>query len=138
MSLWGFLIRMKSSQVCSHADGYSKRYRVITTVFSKSIRIRKSRIGKIVGIFTHRRGNVRCLFAVVTLAEGDFKHRGIIETAKNPMGNSDAILFAPTFSVTDERIIVGLPSIDTLPVWVTPAIEDDTFWLIDYDTYFMR
>ena len=67
LSVWGFLIRMKSTQVCSHADGYSKRHRVITKALSKFIRIRKSRIGKIVGIFTHRRGNLHRLFAVVSV-----------------------------------------------------------------------
>ena len=120
-----------------YANEYRKRQRLITVTLSKFIRVRELKIGKIVGIFTHRRSNLRRLFVVVTLAEGNFEHRGIIESAQDPGNNADTVLFAPTFCLTDKRIIVGLPSIDPLPVWVTPAIEDDTFWLIDYDIYFM-
>ena len=106
-----------------YANKYRKRQRMITITLSKFIRVRELGIGKIVGIFTHRRRNLRCLFVVVTLAEGNFKHLGIIESAQDPDDKTDAVLFAPTFCLTDKRIIVGLPSIDPLPVCVSARVN---------------
>jgi hypothetical protein len=109
--------------------------RTVTASISQFVRVYGAHIGKVQGVFTHTRGKVRRLFAVVLLAEGVFEHRGVLENAHNPNATADPILFTPTFKMTEERIIVGLPSIDTQPIWVTPALEPDTYWFIDQDIY---
>ena len=109
--------------------------RIVTASVSQFVRVREAHIGKIIGIFTHVRGKTRRLFAVLLLADGVFRHRGIIENTQSPGATADPILFTPTFQLTKKRVIVGLPSIDSQPIWVTPAIEPDTFWFMDQDIY---
>jgi hypothetical protein len=107
----------------------------VTASLSQFVRVQGAQIGKLQGVFTHVRGKVRRLFTVVLLAEGVFEHCGVLENADNPSATADPILFAPTFRMTEERVIVGLPSIDTQPIWVTPAVKPNTFWFIDQDIY---
>ena len=102
--------------------------RIVTVSVSQFVRVREAYIGKIIGIFTHVRGKARRLFAVLLLADGVFGHRGIIENTQSPLATAGPILLTPNLKLTKERVIVGLPSIDSQPIWVTPAIEPDTFW----------
>ena len=109
--------------------------RIVTVSVSQFVRVREAYIGKIIGTFTHVRGKAHRLFAVLVLADGFFKHRGMIENTQSPGATADPILFTPTFKLTKKRVIVGLPSIDSQPIWVTPAIKPDTFWFMDQDIY---
>ena len=99
--------------------------------------MRGAKIGKIIGIFTCVRSAMRRLFVVLQLADGVFEKRGVFEGVHASSANADQILFTPTFRMTNERIMVGLPGIDTQPIWVAPAIEAETFWFIDQDIYYM-
>ena len=109
--------------------------RIVTVSVSQFVRVREAHIGQIIGIFTHVRGKARRLFAVLLLADGVFRHRGIIENTQSPEATADPILFTSTFKLTKNRVILGLPSIDSQPIWVTPGIEPDTFWFMDQDIY---
>jgi hypothetical protein len=94
-------------------------------------------IGQIAGIFTHHRGGTRRMFIVLDVVHGTFKKRGIIENARDPSEDADAILLAPTITVSDERLVVGLPGINALPIGVTPTKEPNTFWFINQDIYYL-
>jgi hypothetical protein len=111
--------------------------RTITFQLNTFVRVRKDTIGSISGIFTHYHDKARRLFIVIEVADGDFRQRGVIESAQDPSTNSDPILCAHTFKMAGERIIVGLPSIGTQRIWVVPAITAGEFWFIDQDVYYM-
>ena len=101
------------------------------------VRIRNDTIGLTCGIFTHYHDKGRRLFIVIEVADGDFRQRGVIESAQDTSINSDPILCAHTFMMTGTRIIVGLPKIGSQRIWVVPALTAGEFWFTDQDIYYM-
>ena len=68
---------------------------------------------------------------------GDFRPRSIIESLLDPIEEADPILSAAIFTMSGERMIIGLPAVSAQRIWVVPALKDDEFWFIDQDIYFM-
>ena len=114
-----------------------KTSRATTFQLNTFVRVRNDTIGLISGIFTQYHDKGRRLFLVIEVANGDFRQRGVIESAQDTSINSDPILCAHTFMMTGTRIIVGLPKIGAQRIWVVPALTAGEFWFTDQDIYYM-
>ena len=115
--------------------------KIVTFKLNDYVKLPHARIGKIEGIFTHQLLKKNFLFAVITLADGNFPDIGITAALRDSetgdASTKDPILRTPIFRMSDEQIIVGLPQIGSQRIWVVPGLEEGELWYIDWEIYFM-